>query len=101
MHLFFALTAVHGLIVLIADMTNAFQQSLPPTEQCYLQVDDAYCSWYKKHFHIDLDPTTHVVPLNKVLQGHPEARALWDCTIVGILKVELGFCSTTHEKNLY
>jgi len=65
-----------------------------------LQVDDANYSWYKKYFYIDLDPTTHVVPLNKALQGHPEAGALWECMIVGILKVELGFHSTTHERNL-
>jgi len=99
--LFFALAAIHGLIILIADTTNAFQQSLPPTEQCYLQVDDAYCSWYKKHFHIDLNPTNHVVPLNKALQGHPEAGALWEHMIVGILEDEVGFRSTTHERNLY
>jgi len=100
MHLFFALAALHGLIIIIADTTNAFQQSLPPTEQCYLQMDDVYCSWYRKCFNTNLDPATHAMPLNKELQGHPEAGALWVCMIVGILK-ELGFCSTTHERNLY
>jgi len=40
------------------------------------------------------------VPLNKALQGHPEAGALWESMIVGILE-ELGFCSTTHKWNLY
>jgi len=56
---------------------------------------------YKKCFHADDDPSTHVVPLNKALQGHPEAGALWECMIVGILENELGFRSTTHERNLY
>ena len=42
----------------------------------------------------------HVVPLHKALQGHPEAGALWECMIVGILE-GLGFHSTTHECNLY
>jgi len=41
-----------------------------------------------------------VVPLHKALQGHPEAGALWERMIVGILE-ELGFHSTTHERNLY
>ena len=50
---------------------------------------------------MDIDPTTHVVPLNKALQGHPEAGALWEWMIVGILEDELGFRSTTHECNLY
>ncbi len=101
MHLFFASAAVHSLIVIIADMTNAFQQSPPLTEQCFLQIDNAYCSWYKKCFHIDIDPVTHVVPLNKALQGHPEAGALWEHMIVSILEDKLGFQSTTHERNLY
>jgi len=101
MHLFFALAAVNGLIIIIADTTNAFQQLPPPTEQCFLQINDAYCSWYKKHFHVDVDPSTHVIPLNKALQGHPEAGALWECMIVGILEDELGFHLTTHERNLY
>jgi len=96
MCLFFALAAVHGLIVIVADTTNAFQQSPPPMEQCFLQIDNAYCSWC-----ISTDPITHVVPLNKALQGHPEAGALWEHMIVGILEDELGFHSTTHKRNLY
>jgi len=101
MCLFFALAAVHGLIVIVTNTTNAFQQSPPPMEQCFLQIDDAYCSWYKKHFSINIDPITHVVPLIKALQGHPEAGALWEHMIVGILEDELGFRSTIHERNLY
>jgi len=101
MRLFFALAAVNSLIIIIADTTNAYQQSPPPTEQCFLQIDNAYHSWYKKCFHIDVDPSTHVIPLNKALQGHPEAGTLWEHMIVGILEDELGFCLTTHERNLY
>jgi len=66
-----------------------------------LQIDDAYRSWYKKHFNVDIDPITHVVPLNKALQGHLEAGALWERMIIGILEDKLGFRSTTHERNLY
>jgi len=62
MCLFFALAALHALIIIVADMSNAFQQSPPPTKQCYLQIDDAYWSWYKNCFNMDIDPTTHVVP---------------------------------------
>jgi hypothetical protein len=50
MCLFFALAAVNGLLITTADTENAFQQSPPPTEQCYLEIDDAYRSWYKKRF---------------------------------------------------
>jgi hypothetical protein len=102
MRLFFAVAAANGLTVTIADTTNAFQQSPPPTHKCYLAIDDAYRSWHKKRYDIDVDPRTHVVPVEKALQGHPEAGALWEKMIVGILEgPELGFTSTTHERNLY
>jgi len=42
MYLFLALAALHALIVIVADTCNAFQQLPPLTEQCYLQIDDAY-----------------------------------------------------------
>jgi len=100
MCLFFALAVLHALIVIVADTSIAFQQSPPPMEQCYLQIDDAYQSWYKKRYNADIDPAAYVVPLHKVLQGHPEAGALWERMIVGILE-GLGFHSTTHERNLY
>jgi Reverse transcriptase (RNA-dependent DNA polymerase) len=74
---------------------------MPPTEQCYLTIDDdAYLSWYKKHHGHALDPCTHVIPVLKSLQGHPEAGALWEKMITKILGT-LGFKSTTHERNLY
>jgi len=44
MKLFFALAAVHNKIVIIADMTNAYQQSPPPTKPCFLEFDEAYRS---------------------------------------------------------
>ncbi len=69
-------------------------------EQCYLQIDDAYQSWYKKCYNVDINPTTHVVPLHKALQGHPKAGTLWEHMIIGILDRELGFHLTTHECNL-
>jgi hypothetical protein len=67
-----------------------------------LAIDDAYRSWHRKRYGTDIDPITHVVPVEKALQGHPEAGALWEKMIVGILEgPELGFTSTTHERNLY
>ena len=102
MRLFFAVSAAKSLIVTFADTANAFQQSPPPSEQCYLAIDDAYCSWYLKRFGVAIDPRTHVIPVERALQGHPEAGALWERMIVGILEgPELGFTSTTHERNLY
>jgi hypothetical protein len=44
MPLLFALAAALGFIT-TADISNAFQQSPPPTEQCSLEIDDAYLFW--------------------------------------------------------
>ncbi len=60
MYLFLALAALHALIVIVADTCNAFQQLPPLTEQCYLQIDDAYWSQYKKQYNEDIDPAMHV-----------------------------------------
>jgi hypothetical protein len=86
MQLFFAVAAATGLIITIADTTNAFQQSPPHTHKCYLEIDNAYQSWHLKRFGTNVDPRTHVVPVEKALQGHPEASARWERMIVGILE---------------
>ncbi len=102
MRLFYALSAALGLVIVFADTKNAYQQSPPPTEPCYLEIDDAYCSWYCKRFSNDIDPRKYVVPVHRALQGHPEAGVLWEKMIVSILEgKELNFRSTTHERNLY
>jgi hypothetical protein len=56
--LFFAIATSQNIVVTFADMTNAFQQSPPPTEQCYLEIDDAYASWHLKRFVKDVDRTS-------------------------------------------
>jgi hypothetical protein len=61
--LFFAVAASQNKLVTFADMTNAFQQSPPPTEQCYLEIDDAYTSWYLKRLGKDIDRAKYVIPL--------------------------------------
>ena len=100
--LFFAVAAAMGLTVPFANTKNAYQQSPPPTKQGYLEIDDDYWSWYHIHFGMDINPKDYVIPVNKALQGHPEAGILWEKMIVSILKgKELGFKATTHERNLY
>jgi hypothetical protein len=102
MRLFFALSAALSLIVTFADTKNAYQQSPAPSVMCYLGIDDAYRSWYRKHYGEDIDPSTHVIPVGKAFQGHPEAGVLWEKMITGILgSDELDFKSMTHERNLY
>ena len=64
MRLFFALAAVEGMIVTFGDSTNAYQMTPLPTLQCYLEIDEAYCSWYKKRFGKELKPNgEYVLPV--------------------------------------
>jgi len=70
MKLIFAFATAKNKVVLIADTMNAYQQSPPPTKPCFLEIDEAYCSWYCKKFGNDIDLEKYVVPLGKVLQGH-------------------------------
>jgi hypothetical protein len=102
MRLFLSILAVDGMLITYGDTTNAYQQSPPPTKHCYVTVDEVYRSWHKKRHGTDVDPKDRVVPLGRALQGHPEAGVLWETMIVGVLEGdELGFKSTTHERNLY
>jgi len=63
MKMFFAIAAIQNKIITIADTMNAFQQSLPPTKPCFLEINDAYQSWYKKIFGEDINATLYVIPL--------------------------------------
>jgi hypothetical protein len=75
-----------GLVIIFADTKNAYQQSPPTTEPCYLEIDDAYHSWYCKQFGSNIDPGKYVAPVHRALQGHPEAGVLWEKMIVSILE---------------
>jgi hypothetical protein len=84
MRMFFAIAAAKGLVVTSADTTNPYQQSPPPTQKCYMMINDAFRSWYQKRYGVDVDPKTHIVPLERAMQGYPEAGALWEEMIIGI-----------------
>ena len=84
MCLFFALATAMDLTILFANTKNTYQQSPPPTEQCSLEIDDAYQSWYCKCFSMEINPKDYMIPVNKVLQGHPEAGILWEKMIICI-----------------
>ena len=74
----FVLAAHEGTSVSFADTTNAFQQLPPPLKNCYVAVDEAYRDWYKAQYGVTLDINSHVLPLKKALQGHPEAGASFE-----------------------
>lgn len=99
--LFMALSAWEARVICFHDVVNAFQQSPPPSVQCYLFVDQELQEWYHERFGVLLDPKRHVLPLNGALQGHPEAGVLWENLVTDVLVNRMNFRTTTHERGLY
>jgi len=89
-----------GACIVFGDTDNAFQQSPPLTKKCYLEPDEAYKSWYQKRFGKALNWDEYVLPINRALQGHPEAGLLWQKMIVPIL-MDLGLKPLAHEPSVY
>jgi len=101
MRLFFAIAASLGYSITVADTSNAYQQSPPPKIPRYMELDEAYCDWYREKYGKTIDPTKYVIPVQRALQGDPAAGFQWETYINKILIEELGFKNTTHERNLY
>ena len=101
LRLFFAICASKGYIVGFGDVNNAYQQSPPPSVDCFIEIDDTVEDWYFRRFGVRLNRFKEVIPLLRALQGHPEAGVLWERMITDILINKMGFKNTTHERNLY
>ncbi len=101
LRLFIGICVNRGYYICFGDVENAYQQSPPPTIDCFLEIDDTISDWYLRRFGIKLDRVKDVIPLHRALQGHPEAGVLWERMITDILINKMGFKNTTHERNLY
>ena len=101
LRLFLAICAQRNYYVTFGDVENAYQQSPPPSVDCFLEIDDTIYDWYLRKFGVKLDRLKQVIPLYKALQGHPEAGALWERMITDIIINKMGFRTTTHERNIY
>jgi hypothetical protein len=98
MRLFFALSAAMGFVVMGADCTNAYANSLSPTQATYVRIDDAYADWNCSRHGKEVDRSL-VLPVLKASQGHPEAGALWEKHINKILD-DLDIVYTTHTSEV-
>jgi hypothetical protein len=47
--LFWAIAAQEGLVVIGADVSNAFAEAPPPADPLYLFIDEAYKEWWTEH----------------------------------------------------
>ena len=98
--IFWALSAVEGLIVTGADASNAFAEAPPPKAPLFVYADEQYREWWVQQGN-DPIPKNFVLPVNHALQGHPESPRLWSKLIDGIIRNHVGLVPTTHEPCLY
>jgi hypothetical protein len=90
-----------GYSIVVADASNAYQQSPPPKIPRFMQIDETFREWYREKYGKDIDPAKYVIPVERALQGDPAAGFQWESYINKILIEKLGFRNTTHERNLY
>jgi hypothetical protein len=93
------LSAAMGLVVMGADYTNAYANSLSPTQPTYVWNDGTYTDWYRSRHGKEVDRSL-VLPAFDALKGHPEAGGLWEKHINKILD-DFHIVYTTHERSIY
>ena len=98
--IFWALSAVQGLLVVGADASNAFAEAPAPKAPLYVYADEQYREWWMDKGNPEI-PKNYVLPVNHALQGHPESPRLWSKLIDRIIRDHVGLQPTTHEPCLY
>ena len=98
--LFWATAALKNLKVYGADVSNAFAEAPPPVDPLYMTVDEPFRDWWES-LHRDPIQRGYVLPVQKAIQGHPEAPRLWQNLIHSILTNDMKLTPTTHEPCLY
>lgn len=99
--LFWALAAKLGLIVIGADVSNAFAEAPMPDSDVYIQPDEIFRAWWINHKQRTPIPPGWVLKINFAFQGHPEAPRLWERHIDKILQHEIKLKPTRHAPCLY
>jgi hypothetical protein len=98
--IFWALAAQLGLIVIGADVSNAFAEAPATNEDIFIVPDTVFHDWWVNHKGRDPIPKGWVITINYAFQGHPEAPRLWEHHVDKIIKTE-NFIPTHHEPCLY
>jgi hypothetical protein len=99
--IFAALAAKHNLLLFSSDVTNAFAEAERPKQQYFMKLDAAFINWWKHHYPDKPLLPGVAIPIQKNLQGHPEAPRQWSEHIDKILQHKLHFMPTTHAPCIY
>uniref|UniRef100_A0A7S1VQI3 Reverse transcriptase Ty1/copia-type domain-containing protein n=1 Tax=Grammatophora oceanica TaxID=210454 RepID=A0A7S1VQI3_9STRA len=97
--IFVALCSMENKYIFGSDVSNAFAEAPRCRQQYYMRVDTQFRSWWKAKGRGDI-PSGYVIPVNKNLQGHPEAPRQFHLHIDKILR-DYDFKPTTHAPCLY
>jgi hypothetical protein len=99
--LFMALAAKLNYTIWKGDVRDAYAHSPGPETPTFIRICDQFADWYQARKGHAVN-RSHVIPLLRALQGHPEAGRLWEDHINKILlSPAFGFTNTTHEQNIY
>jgi hypothetical protein len=96
-----ALSAIRGLTIYLADVSNAFAEADRPEQMYYMRVDDVFRNWWTRRFPAKPLLRGCAIPVHRNLQGHPEAPRMWSNHIDRILTDVLHLTSVTHSPCLY
>jgi len=99
--LFWAIAAKRGLVVVGADVSNAFAEAPAPGNTFYIIPDQIFHQWWTEHKKRPPIPKGWVLRVKYALQGHPESPRLWEQHIKRILTTKIGYKPMHHEPCLY
>ena len=79
-----SLTTLHNYTV-YGDPTNAFVEGPPSVASLYVTIDKGFYDWWEEVKKRPPIPKRCVLPVQQVLQGHPESPLRWAKMSNGIL----------------
>jgi hypothetical protein len=99
--IFWATTTLCHFITIGADTSNTFVEAQAPKAPLYVSIDKQFHQWYQQKYpNKPPIPKDFVLPVQGVLQGHPESARLWAKIMDKIIK-ELNLQPCIHEPYLY
>jgi hypothetical protein len=98
--LFYTIAAGKNLLILGADVTNAFVEAPPPKQGFFIYPDRASLNWWVHNKKNPPLPSGTVIPILSAMQGHPESLRLWEKHADNIL-CNIHLRLNTHELCLY